>query len=73
LEQRWLLVFSEQAYQREKKTLEKNLKNKDDELKKTLWHLSNELFKCENDAKAALEKIKKNIDCILLKSKLFLN
>jgi transposase len=59
LEQRWLLVFSEQAYQRERKTLEKNLTNKDEELKKVLWHLSNEVFSCENDAEAALEKIAK--------------
>lgn len=59
VEQRWLLIFSEQAYQREVKTLEKNLKNKDDELKKALWHLGNELFKCEKDAKAALVKLDK--------------
>jgi transposase len=57
IEQRWLLVFSEQAYEREKKTLEKNLGKKDAELKKILWHLGNEIFDCEIDAKSAFKKI----------------
>lgn len=59
LAQRWLLVYSEQAYQREKRTLEKKLKKKDDELKKILWHFGNEVFDCEKDAKFALRKIEK--------------
>lgn len=70
LDQRWLLVFSEQAYRREKKTLEKNLKNKDIELKKVLWHLSNELFKCKNDAKSALEKIGKKYRLYIIKGEI---
>lgn len=45
------MIFSEQAYRRETKTLEKNLKNKDVELEKTLWHLGNELFQCEEYVK----------------------
>lgn len=59
VEQRWLLVYSGQAYQKEKKTLEKNLKNKDAALKAALWHLGNELFECEKDAQTALKKIEK--------------
>lgn len=57
IEQRWLLVYSEQAYIRERKTLEKKLEKKDAELKKILWHLRNEIFDCEGDAKSALNKI----------------
>ena len=57
IEQRWLLVYSEQAYAREKKTFEKNLEKKDDALKKILWHLGNEIFDCEKDAESALKKI----------------
>ncbi len=60
VEQRWLLVYSEQAYEREKKTLEKKLKGKDEALKKSVWHLSNEIFDCEEDARKTLEKLKKN-------------
>lgn len=59
IEQRWLLVYSEQAYHREKKTLEKKLKKKDDEIRKALWHLGNEVFVCEKDARSALKKIEK--------------
>ena len=59
IEQRWLLVYSEQAYKREQKTVEKNLKKKEEELKKTLWHLGNEIFCCEKDAKEALQLIAK--------------
>ena len=59
VQQRWLLVYSEQAYQREKKTLDKNIKKKGKELKKALWHLGNRIFGCEKDAKAALSSIEK--------------
>ena len=58
IEQRWLLVYSEQAYKREEKTLEKNIVKKEDCLKKVMWHLGNEIFSCALDAKAAL-KLKK--------------
>ena len=59
MEQRWLLVHSAQAEKRERKTLEKNLTKKDESLKKELWHLGNELFKCEKDAEKSLQKIQK--------------
>jgi transposase len=54
IKQRWLLVFSSQAYAREEKTLTKKLKNQNEILKKALWHLSNECFQCEQDARNAL-------------------
>lgn len=57
LEQRWLLVYSEQAYKREEKTLEKKLNGKDDTLKKALWHLGNEIFDSEKAALTALKKL----------------
>ena len=59
IEQRWLLVYSKQAYEREKKTLEKKLNKKDEILKALLWHLGNEIFSCEKDAQAALKKVEK--------------
>jgi transposase len=57
IKQRWLLVHSDQAYQREKKTLEKNLAKQADSLEKALWHLSHERFCCEQDAEDALKTI----------------
>src|SRR5262245_32277924 len=59
IEQRWLLVFSEQAYQREKKTLEKKLEQEEEKLQKELRHFGNQKFHCESDARKALEEMKK--------------
>jgi transposase len=59
IEQRWLLVFSEQAYGREKKTLEKKLEREEKELKQVLWHFGNAEFHCEGDACEAFEQLKK--------------
>lgn len=60
VEQRWLLVFSEQAYEREKKTLEKKLKREEEELKQVLWHFGNQEFHCERDARKAFEELKES-------------
>lgn len=59
IEQRWLLVFSEQAYQREKKTLEKKLEKAEKELKQELWRFGNQEFHCEQDAIKAFEVVRK--------------
>ena len=68
IEQRWLLVFSSQAYQREKKTLEKKLIVEDQKLKQQLWHLGNEEFACEGDALRALRKIEQKTNLYRIKS-----
>ena len=57
--QRWLLIFSEQAYQREKKTFDKRLKSEAATLSKALWHLGNTIFGCETDALSGLKVIEK--------------
>lgn len=59
IEQRWLLVYSAQAYQREKKTLAKKLDKQEALLRKALWHISNEQFNCEKDGIKALNRLKK--------------
>lgn len=59
LEQRWILVYSAQAYKREQKTLEKNLLKEADALEKTLWHLGNNIFGCRKDAESALKTVNK--------------
>jgi len=59
IKQRWLLVFSEQAYHREKKTLDKKIIREAESLKQALWHLSNQVFHCEKDAIKALKAIRK--------------
>lgn len=59
--QRWLLIYSEQAYLREKKTLERQVK-KEFELKtKELKQLSSKSFDCECDARASLGTLQKTL------------
>lgn len=57
--QRWLLVHSDQAYKREKKTLDRRISKEEDALKKALWHLGNDTFSCEKDALKAVKLLQK--------------
>jgi transposase len=57
--QRWVLVYSEQAYQREKKTLEKKLVKQEQQLAKKLWHLQNQTFATVEAAEQALQRLVK--------------
>jgi len=57
--QRWLLVFSKQAYEREKKTFMKKVAKQEEALTRAIWHLGNETFGCEKDAKKSLQAIQK--------------
>lgn len=59
IKQRWLLVYSEKAYAREKKTFHKKLDKQDAALRTALWHLENEVFACESDASKAQKKLAK--------------
>jgi transposase len=60
IKQRWLLVFSQQAYEREKKTLFKRIAKERDEFTKACWHLGNQIFSCAHDAeKSAISLNKK--------------
>ena len=61
VKQRWFLIFSEQAYEREIKTLARNIEKEYEKLKKGLWHLSKEVFSCPNDAVKASKEFKKKI------------
>lgn len=60
IKQRWVLVFSEQAYEREKKTLDRNVNKEEETLRKELSGLGKKEFKCEKDAeKAGIDLVKK--------------
>ncbi|WP_119327607.1 IS1634 family transposase [Cysteiniphilum halobium] len=59
IEQRWLLIYSEQACQREKKTFDKLLAKQLQACEKEAWHLSNQMFSCKADALAAHKKLNK--------------
>ena len=59
IHQRWLLVFSQQAYEREKKTFMRVLEKEKLELSRRCSHLKNEVFDCPVDAENAAKKINK--------------
>lgn len=60
IQQRWMLVYSTQSYDREKERLESKLKKDKKALEQQLWHLSNQVFGCVQDGeKAVKELIKK--------------
>jgi transposase len=56
--QRWALIYSKQAFDREVKTLEKNIAKEKKEAGKILWHLSKELFECKLDAEKKISEFK---------------
>jgi len=70
IEQRWLLVYSQQAYEREKETFERKLEKQDEALDKLLWHLSNDMFSCEKDAEKSVGKIEKKFPYHLIETKI---
>lgn len=60
LKQRWMLVYSQQAFDREQATFERALEKRDDELAKALWHLEAQTFPSEELARARLADIQKD-------------
>ena len=59
--QRWLLVYSEQAYARESKQLEKRVERAAEAANKVWRSLEQTTFACEADAHAALAQLEKQL------------
>lgn len=59
IKQRWVLVFSKQAYERGKSTLERKKLKEIKEATKQLHHISNQVYNCEKDAEKAIKEIEK--------------
>ncbi len=59
IEQRWLLVFSQEAFERENVTFEKQLQKEREAMRKAIWHLANQDFACEADARKRFVEIVK--------------
>jgi transposase len=59
--QRWILIFSEQAFKREMHTFTKNLTKRTGEAEKQLWHLGNRSFSCEADAHKEADRFAKSL------------
>ena len=61
LKQRWQLIYSEQAYVREKKSFLRRIDKEAEGLQKALWHLGNQIFGCEKDAERAVRPLVKKL------------
>lgn len=61
ISQRWLIVYSQQAYEREYETLSKTIRRENDQQGKELWHLGNKPFACEADALKAVQRFDKKL------------
>lgn len=59
VKQRWVMFFSEAAFHRENKTLDKKIEKESVEQNKAWWHLSNRVFTCQTDALNQAESQKK--------------
>jgi transposase len=61
INQRWLIVYSEQAAQRELKQLNKRVARATTKAEKALKTLNNQEFACEKDARQAVDKVVKKL------------
>jgi transposase len=61
IKQRWQLIFSEQAFKREQRTLVKKIENEHQKLNKDLWRAGVKIYTCELDAKKAASLLSKKI------------
>ncbi len=56
--QRFAVMYSQHAFDKEIKTLERDIKKTEVELTKSLGHLGTQVFKCETDAERELRRFK---------------
>jgi transposase len=59
--QRWLVVYSQKAYEREYATMAKNIRRENEKMGKELWHLENQAYACEADALKAAKRFNKKL------------
>jgi transposase len=67
VQQRWILVQSKDAYERDIKLLQKNLEKKEAECNKAIIKLSKEIFHCKKDALKAVTKLEKKYPLFFLR------
>lgn len=61
IKQRWAIIFSKYAYEKEILTLEKKIKVDLEKTKTDLWHLGNKEFACEEDARRHIKSFRKKL------------
>jgi transposase len=61
VKQRWALIYSSQAYEKEIITLEKNILKENTEASNMLWHMGNQVYGCIKDIEKEIKKISKKL------------
>ncbi len=61
IRQRWLIVFSQKAYEKEYQTMSKNINKENDKKGREFWHFGNRMFACEADAQKAVNIFRKKL------------
>ncbi|HLP34791.1 MAG TPA: IS1634 family transposase [Amoebophilaceae bacterium] len=61
VKQRWVLIYSQAAYERECTTLDKRIEQLEKELNKRTKSLEKELFSCEKDLRLSVKKFSKTL------------
>ncbi len=69
IEQRWIMVFSEEAYQREIATFERNIEKEEDLLWKRIKELDKEIFFTTDEAEKNYKKLLKSLKYYSFSSK----
>lgn len=69
--QRWIVVFSPKAYEREIATFEKNLTKYQEKNKVLLKHFRNQAFACREDAEKELARFQKKLKYQKLQAEIF--
>jgi transposase len=67
---RLVIVYSEQAHEKECLTFKAKITKEEEKLKNELWHLSNQEFACEKDALKSLRKLQKKYELFTLTHKI---
>ena len=62
VEQRWLIIFSKKAYEREIKSYEKRYQKKIEKEEKIIKKALKEVFSCQTDATKSIEKLNKSLN-----------
>ena len=70
VKQRWLLVYSRQAFEREQATFERALSKLEEQLATALWHLEAKVFATEEIARARLSDVQKGYPLHLIQAQI---
>lgn len=61
VKQRWTVVYSGQMHKRAQHTLDKKISEESDQVSKKAWHISNQVYSCQQDAYKAIQPLSRKL------------